>query len=168
MTIGLPHFSQTCAVGLAVPPGAPSADRFIVVLHSGYPEQPRNLPRRPHRSIIALPHAGHLCSVSTGSGRSGSPSRGLMYLHPSFHPEQPTKLVPVLRLNCCTSGLPHRGHISPVSCPLRAPICVLAASSACENGPQNSSSTAAWPILPFAMSSSSSSKCDVNFTSSTF
>src|SRR5262245_14336588 len=167
MTIGLPHFSHLCSVGLAVTTALPSALRFIVVLHSGYPEQPRNGPRRLHRWIIGLPQLGHLCSVSVGSG---SPSRGLMYLHggSSFHPEQPTKLAPVLRLNCTTSGLPHFGHFSPVSWPRSTPMLFLASSSACENGFQNSSSTSRYFAFRSAMASSSSSKCDVNFTSMTF
>src|SRR5262245_5889928 len=167
MTIGLPHFSHLCSVGLAVTTALPSALRFIVVLHSGYPEQPRNGPRRLHRWIIGLPQLGQVCSVSLGSG---SPSRGLMYLHggSSFHPEQPTKLLPVLRLNWTTSGLPHFGHLSPVSCPRRAPMFVLACARSSENGPQNSLSTSAYFALRSAISSSSSSKCDVNFTSITF
>ena len=64
--------------------------------------------------------------------------------------------------------MPHFGHISPVSLPRCAGIFASAFSSASENGPQNSSSTSAYFILPVSMSSSSSSKWLVNFRSITF
>ena len=74
----LPHFRHRCFVGRAVTTGLPSASRFISVGQSGAPWQVKNVPKRPSLRTMNLPHAGQAMSVTVGSGRSASPSAGLM------------------------------------------------------------------------------------------
>ena len=89
-----------------------------------------------------FPHAGHGMSVTAGPSRSASPGRGWMYLHggSSPYPVQPTKNPLVVALYRFWSGLPHFGHISPVSSRATG-MSVSARFSVSENEPQNSSST---------------------------
>src|SRR5208282_1405603 len=44
---------------------------FLMFLHFGYAEQPRNSPKRPRRFTIGEPHFSHFSSVMTGSSLGG-------------------------------------------------------------------------------------------------
>src|SRR5262245_39352901 len=73
-TIGLPHFGQASSIAGAAasppsaPPGPPLPPAISWVLrHSGYPEQARNFPYRPHLITIGLPHFSHVDSVGISS-----------------------------------------------------------------------------------------------------
>src|SRR6202795_648391 len=85
----------------------------LVVLHSGYPEQAMNLPKRPCLITIGLLQVGQISSVGSSAGFS-RPPRSLVYLH-SGYAEQARKLPK--RPNFLTTGLPHSGQASPVSWP---------------------------------------------------
>src|SRR5690606_16933382 len=69
-------FGFRCGLASGGPSGLPLAAAFtsssssrragtsMVFLHLGYPLQPRNLPRRPVRMIIGLPHSSQSMSVA--------------------------------------------------------------------------------------------------------
>ena len=58
-----------------------SSVRLRVLRHFGYPEHPRNGPRRPNRTTIGFEHFSHAISVVIALGRSRfSPSSGRVYL----------------------------------------------------------------------------------------
>src|SRR5512139_383851 len=50
---------------LASGPPLPFPGSSLVLLHSGYPEQARNLPKRPHLMTMVRPHFSHTWSVGS-------------------------------------------------------------------------------------------------------
>src|SRR6185503_557860 len=66
ISIGEPHLSHfslvTSGTFTVILPLASVSNDFAF-LHSGYPEQARNSPWRPHRTIIGFPHFSHMRSV---------------------------------------------------------------------------------------------------------
>ena len=61
------HFSSVVTSSSFTGSIAPSSVRrkFMVFRHSGYPEQARNSPMRPHLMTMGLPHFSHRCSVAS-------------------------------------------------------------------------------------------------------
>ena len=163
----LPHCGQGDGLGSWLTTGLPSAPTFMMTTHSGAPSQVKNVPKRPSRLTIFLPQAGHGMSVTSGPMLS-LPSSPRLYgqgFSSSFQPLHPMNWAPVLRLNMASSGLPHLGQASPISMPFCEGMSVSAFSRDSENGPQNSSSTSRYLLVPVSMPSSSSSKWLVNFRS---
>src|SRR4051812_39581442 len=79
--MAFPQLSQTSPLGSAA---LFSFGSDLVFLHSGYPEQAKNFPRRPMRMTIALPHNSHFSPVSSGFTMLPALSMEILYVQAGY------------------------------------------------------------------------------------
>ena len=86
----------------------------MILVHSGYREQPRKVPKRPRFSDIGAPHSGQT-GASSSFGSSPASPRERLPRH-SGNPSQPRNFSPPDQRR--TSGRPQRSQGSAVGSPL--------------------------------------------------
>ncbi len=157
------HFSSSGSSGFSAI-RVPATSRRVV-WQSGYPVHAKNAPNRPRFSAISLPQFSQYSVLfSASSGISSAMS--WMKSHSGYR-EHPKK-NPCRLMRSSNSPCPHFSHFLPVAIPaLYEIISSPAFSRSTMNFSQNSRTDSRHGSLPSSISSNSSSKRAVNFTSNT-